>query len=73
MQQDSRGDSCGQRRIRDRDSQYLRLFDPQVEHNRSRGDSCGQSRGGDTQHLHLFGPQVEYNRTVQEIAVDKVG
>jgi hypothetical protein len=81
VQQDSRGDSWGQSRgVGRRDTQYLHLFGPQVECNRTveeiAVDRAGEGRRQkrySTQHLQLFGPQVECNRTVEEIAVDRAG
>ncbi len=72
MQQDSRGDSCGQSKGGGR--RVLNTYSCLVLRLSATGHSCGLGRGGGrryTQHLHLFGPQVKCNRSVEEIAVDR--
>jgi hypothetical protein len=77
VQQDSRGDSCGQSRGGGRrDTQHLHLFGPQVECNKTVEEIAVDRAGEEAEEifstsLTSVGPQVECNRTVEEIAVDR--
>jgi len=76
VQQESRGDSCGQSRRRQKRYSTHTTVGPQVECNRT-VEGIALDREGKRQRkystLTTVGPQFECNRTVKEIAADRAG